>query len=167
MIFHNSIPADDPELVAGVIAEIWGGKADSFRFPPWPGAHVAIAGDDRGTTIEVYPRAQTMAPGEGAEDPAWARVDDSPSGYVAFHVATMTQKTPEEVLSIADRVGWRALRCPRGNFFEVIEVWVENRLLLEVLTPEMQADYKKNVNLEMWRWTKSAPEAAKIGGPEH
>ena len=153
MIFHNSIPANDPQKVAEVMAEIWGGKAEAFRFPPWPGAYVAIAGDERGTTMEVYPRKQTMAPGEGQE-PAWAREDDSPSQFVAFHVATMTNKTEEEILAIAERAGWRALRCSRGHFFDVIEVWVENRMLLEVLTPEMQADYRKNVNLEMWRWTK-------------
>jgi len=158
MIFHNSIPADNPQLVAETIAEIWGGKAEAFRFPPWPGAYVAIAGDDRGTTLEVYPRSQTMAPGETEEAPAWARPDVAPSRFVAFHVAMMTPKSAEEVLAIAQRVGWRALRCSRGDFFEVMEVWVENRMLLEVLTPEMQVDYKKNVNLEMWRWTKEAPE---------
>lgn len=155
MIFHNSIPVDNPQLVAEVIAEIWGGKAEAFRFPPWPGAWVAIAGDDRSTTLEVYPREQTMAPGEG-DAPAWACVDENPSQHVAFHVATMTPKTEAEVLAIAERVGWRAVHVARGDFFDVIEVWVENRLLIEVLTPEMQADYKKNVNLEMWRWTKDA-----------
>jgi hypothetical protein len=25
------------------------------------------------------------------------------------------------------------------------------------LTEEMQVDYRKNVNLEMWRWTKKEP----------
>lgn len=153
MIFHNSIPADNPRLVAETICEIWGGQAEAFRFPPWPGAYVAIAGDDRSTTLEVYPRAQTMAPGEG-DEPAYALPDEDPSRYVAFHVATMSPKTEKDVLAIAEKVGWRALRCSRGHFFDVIEVWIENRLLLEVLTPEMQADYKKNVNLEMWRWTK-------------
>ena len=153
MIFHNSIPADNPQLVAETICEIWGGQAEAFRFPPWPGAWVAIAGDDRSTTLEVYPRAQAMAPGDG-EAAAYALPDEDPSRYVAFHVATMTPKREEEILAIAEKVGWRALRCSRGDFFDVIEVWNENRMLIEVLTPEMQADYKKNVNLEMWRWTK-------------
>ena len=157
MIFHASIPADDPQRVAEVIAEIWGGEA--FRFPPWPGAYVAIAGDDRGTTCEIYPRGQTMAPGEGS-DPTWPKLDESPSQYVAFHLALQTTKSEEEVFAIARREGWRALRCARGNFFDVIEFWVENRLHIEVLTPEMQVDYKKNVNLEMWRWTKQGPAAA-------
>lgn len=160
MIFHASIPADDPQRVAETIAEIWGGKAEAFRFPPWPGAYVAIAGDDRGTTMEIYPRAQAMAPGEEGDAPTWAKPDDSPSQYVAFHVATMSSKSDEEVLAIAQRQGWRALRCSRGDFFDVLEIWLENRILLEVLTPEMQANYKKNVHLEMWRWTKQEPAKA-------
>lgn len=157
MIFHASIPADNPQRVAEVIAEIWDGEA--FRFPPWPGAYVAIAGDDRGTTCEVYPRAQTMAMGEG-DGPAWAQLDESPSQFTVHHIAVMTAKSEDEVLAIARREGWRAVRCSRGKFFDVIEVWVENRMLVEVLTEEMQADYRKNVNLEMWRWTKEAPASA-------
>ena len=149
MIFHTSIPADDPERVATVLAEIWDGEA--FGFPPWPGAYVAIAGDDRGTTLEVYPRDQTMAPGEADDEPVWPKHDDSPSQYVAFHVAIATEKSEEEVLAIAAREGWRAGRFSRGDFFDVIEFWVENRVHVEVLTPEMQRDYRKNVNLDMWR----------------
>jgi hypothetical protein len=152
MIFHVSIPADDTQRVAEVIAEIWGGEA--FRFPPWPGAWVAIADDEHGTTCEVYPRTQTMAPGEGDEEPVWPKLDESPSKYVAFHFATSTTKSQDEIVAIAEREGWRVLRCPRGDFFEVIEVWVENRLHMEVLTPPMQDDYLKNVNIDMWRWTK-------------
>lgn len=154
MIFHASIPVDNPQRVAEVIAEIWGGEA--FRFPPWPGAYVAIAGDDRGSTVEVYPRGQTMAPGEG-DDPAWPRLDESPARFLSAHLAIATAKSESDVLAIARREGWRGLRCSRGKFFDVIELWLENRFLLEVLTEQMQADYRKNVNLEMWRWTKEAP----------
>lgn len=155
MIFHASVPADDPKKVAEVIAEIWGGQA--FRFPPWPGAYVAMAGDERGSTVEVYPRAMTMAPGEG-DQPTYPLVDESPSRYVAFHIAIQTAKTQDEILGIAKREGWRALRCSRGDTFDVIEFWFENRLHVEVLTQEMQNDYKKNVNYALWEWTKE-PQA--------
>jgi len=33
------------------------------------------------------------------------------------------------------------VRCDRGPAFPVIEVWLEDRLLVEVLTPEMAARY--------------------------
>ena len=55
MIFHVSIDADDPRHVAEVLAELWGGRAVPFP-PVLKGSWVALAGDDRNTTVEIYPR---------------------------------------------------------------------------------------------------------------
>ena len=157
MIFHASIPADEPERVANAIAEIWNGEA--FRFPPWPGAYVAMAGDDRGTTVEVYPRSQTIAPGEG-EAMVRPQVDAAPRPLSCFHLAIATERSAQEIVALGEREGWRAVRCSRNGFFDVIELWIENSLLVEVLTTEMQRDYKARVNLDTWRWTKRAAPAA-------
>ena len=157
MIFHASIPADNPERVAAVIAEIWQGE--SFRFPPWPGAYVAMAGDDRSSTVEVYPRAHTIAPGEG-DAPAGMNVDPAPPRFSCSHLAIATERAADDIVAIADREGWRALRCSRGGFFEVIEFWIEDSFLVEVMTAEMQRDYRAKVNLDIWRWTKQPAAAA-------
>jgi hypothetical protein len=157
MIFHASIPADHPEHVAAVMAEIW--KGESFRFPPWPGAYVAMAGDDRSSTIEVYPRAHTIAPGEG-DAPSRMQVDATPADFSCFHLAIATDRTAGEILSIGEREGWRAVRCSRGGFFEVIEFWIENKLLVEVMTTEMQRDYTSKVKPDIWRWTRQGAAAA-------
>ncbi|MGZ3182152.1 MAG: hypothetical protein ACXU8N_06910 [Telluria sp.] len=154
MIFHASIPADEPQRVAEVIAEIWNGEA--FRFPPWPGAYVAMAGDARSSTVEVYPRANTITPGDGVPMPREAATTDR---FSAFHLAVATPRSAEEIFAIAEREGWRVQRCSRGGFFDVIEVWLENALLVEVLTEEMQRDYQANVNLNTWRWTKAQAAA--------
>ena len=45
------------------------------------------------------------------------------------------------VREIAAREGWRVERHDRGGAFEVLEFWIEGRLLLEVLTPEMARRY--------------------------
>lgn len=156
MIFHASIPADDPQHVAEVIAEIW--KGEAFRFPPWPGAYVAMAGDERGSTIEVYPRANTIVPGDGDEQ-GQPRIDPAPPRFGCFHLAVATDLRADEILAIGKREGWRAVRCSRGGFFEVIELWLENGLMIEVLTPEMQRDYVSKVNLDIWRWTKAPAPA--------
>jgi hypothetical protein len=37
--------------------------------------------------------------------------------------------------------GWRVVRCSRESFFDVIEFWLENRLMIELLTPEMASQY--------------------------
>ncbi|HEX5378397.1 MAG TPA: hypothetical protein VFW47_07465 [Phenylobacterium sp.] len=148
MIFHASIPADDPENVARVLAEIWDGEA--FRFPPWPGAFVAMAGDDRNTTVEVYPRDQTIAPGEG-EGMARPRLDPAPSRFGCFHLAVATSRSADEILAIGAREGWRTVLCSRGGLFDVIEFWLENALMVEVMTAEMQADYLARARIGVWR----------------
>jgi hypothetical protein len=33
----------------------------------------------------------------------------------------------------------------------VIEFWVDNCLMLEMLTPEMQAEYQRSITVENWR----------------
>jgi len=157
MIFHASIPAHDPQRVATVVAEIWGGEA--FRFPPWPGGWVAMAGDERGSMLEVYPRKQVMAPGEG-DAMVRTLADEAPRPYSCFHLAVATRLAPEQILEIGAREGWRAVRCSRGGVFDVIELWIENSLMIEVLSIEMQRDYHAGVNLDTWRWTRQQPEPA-------
>lgn len=162
MIFHASIPADDPERVARVMAEIWRGEA--FPFPPWPGGFVAVAGDDRGTTLEVYPRAHTIAPGEGGEG-ARPLIDPTVGRFGCFHVATATDRSAEDIFAIGRREGWRTVRCRRGGLFEVIELWLENVLMVEVMTADMQADYLAAVTVEGWRERLRHPPGATSGAP--
>jgi glutathione S-transferase len=57
MIIHASIPADDPERVARVVAELWRGS--SAPFPVVPGVFVARAEDERGSQIEVSRNLET------------------------------------------------------------------------------------------------------------
>ena len=61
--------------------------------------------------------------------------------YDAVHLALASQLSPEQVLAIGEREGWRTRRCRRGGSFDVIEFWLEDHFMLEVLTPEMQAEY--------------------------
>jgi hypothetical protein len=160
MIFHASIPADDPERVARVMAEIWGGEC--FRFPPWPGAWIAMAGDDRGSTFEVYPRGQVIAPGAG-DGMATPAPDPAPSRYGLFHLAVATDRSAEEILAIGEREGWRAVRCNRGGVFDVVELWIENAVLVEVLTAEMQKDYRAGVTPDLWRRAGPPGAGAAVG----
>ena len=44
------------------------------------------------------------------------------------------------VEAIARREGWKCFRCNRGPF-HVIEVWLENQLMVEILPPEFAAEY--------------------------
>jgi hypothetical protein len=146
VLFHTSIPADDPQHVAAVIAELWRGRC--LAFPPYPGSYVAVAGDARGTVIDVVPRGLEHHPAEGQFA---VQSNATPSSYSHAHLAMGTPLSAEEIFQIAAREGWKAQRSDRGGLFEVIELWLENRFLLELLTEPEQRRYVTNVtaaNLE-------------------
>jgi hypothetical protein len=137
MIIHASIPADDPERVARVIAELWGGLV--MPFPPVPGVFIAMAGDDRGTQIEVGPRGVEGIP--GASEVGF-RTNPSPSPYSEVHLNISSSLSDEEIFAIAAREGWKALACDRGGFFKLIEFWLENRFMLEVMNAHEWERYR-------------------------
>ncbi len=145
MLFHCSISAHDPARVAGAIAAIWRGEAHPF--PPVPGAWIALAGDDRGTAMEVYPFGTDMLPGD--IHTAFSHNPAAPE-HSTSHQAIATRLTEPEVMAVAAEQGWRALHCDRGPF-EVIEVWLENRILIEVLTADMQQQYLSFLTPANWR----------------
>jgi len=83
MIHHVSIPARDPEHVAGVLGELLGGYVGPF-IGPIPGAWVAYADDEHGTGFEVYPEQTVLAPGAGEDEQGRVVLADAPAS-VAFH----------------------------------------------------------------------------------
>jgi hypothetical protein len=137
MIHHISIPAQNPRHVAEVLAEIWHGRV--LPFAPHPGSYLAFAGDEHGTAVEVYPLGTEITPGKDAAG-AGFQTRASPSPLTATHVAISVDASQEQIEHIGAREGWRVVRCNRG-YFDVIEFWVENRLLLELLTPDLAAQY--------------------------
>jgi hypothetical protein len=146
MIFHFSIAADDPKRTATMLAELWRGEALPFPMLG-QGSWVAHAGDDRRSTIEVYPRDVVLYPGERFGD---LREQEMPRN-VPFHAAVATPLSIEEVEKVGRRYGCQTRVCQRGPWFRVIELWVDNALMLEMLTPEMQQEYQDNVTIPNWR----------------
>jgi hypothetical protein len=138
MLFHMSIAAEDPQRVATVIAELWRGEAR--RFPPIANdSWMALAGDERGTLLEVYPLGTVLreTPGDADAHGETSAVDR----FSATHGAIATPLDDVEVLAIAGREGWPAKYRKRGGLFGVIELWIEGHQMMEVLTPEMQSEY--------------------------
>jgi hypothetical protein len=149
MIHHLSFAAENPERAARAVAELWNGEA--FPFPPVAkGSWVAISGDARGTTMEVYPLGSELHPAEGDAD-SEARPAAVPARFVATHAAIATELDQEAVFALAARHGWIAKYRKRGGIFGVIEFWVENAFLLEVMTPAMQREYTDFMSPDAWR----------------
>jgi hypothetical protein len=142
MLFHLSIAAREPQRVASVIAELWQGEA--LAVSPIPGGWGAYAGDERGTLIDVYPFETVLRETEGDADAHGEPA--AGSGFTATHAAIATSLGREEVMAIAAREGWPAKYRRRGDLFGVVELWIEGWQMIEVLTPEMQAEYLAVMN---------------------
>lgn len=145
MIAHVSIPARDPRATALLLAALIDGEA--FDFPVVPGASIAVAHDGSGLAVEVYPDTMAHHPGVGEVDPA--RAPEGPAAMPwedqvfpdgaqlrpsAFHFALKSPLAEAQILEVAHKAGLRALKCERGGVFAVIEVWLDNTVLVEVLT---------------------------------
>ena len=142
MLFHISIAAERPEQAARLVAELWGGRA--YPFPPvGQGSWIALAGDEMGSAIEVYPLGTELHEGEG-DSPVRA-VTGRPSRNGPVHAAIASQLGMDEVMRIAERFGAPVKTCSRGPF-RVIELWVEGCFMIEVLTPQLQAEYFANLH---------------------
>lgn len=144
MIFHASIPADDPERVARVIAELW--RSEHFPFV-YPESYIVIAGDDRGTEVEVLKRGNEQVP---APVDVGLRRNPSASPYSEVHLNVLTPLSERDVLAIAAREGWIARICDRA-FFNLIEFWIENKFMLEVMTEAEAKRYKSFMSAARWR----------------
>jgi hypothetical protein len=144
MIFHASIPADDPERVARVLGELLGGGYSPFHVGRRSFMARGGADDEYRTGIEVYPRDEVMMPGSGDDEMVRQSHLENPPRYGCFHLAVGTKLSKDEIMSIGKREGWRAIYCSRGPF-DLVEFWVENSLMIEFLDPDMQAQYKARV----------------------
>jgi hypothetical protein len=147
MIHHISIAARHPEHVAMVLAEILGGR--SHPFPVFAGSYIALSDDPYRTAIEVYPLGTELKPGLDREA-VTSIANEAPSAFTATHAAISVDLTEQQIKSIAARESWRAVTCNRGNLFDVVELWVENRVLLEMLTPEMAQAYLNSISVRQW-----------------
>lgn len=159
MIAHLSVPSETPRETALFFAAIIDGLV--FDFPVVPGASIAVARDGSGTAVEVYPPSMKHHPGTGRIDPKltpdgpqtmpWEDqifAEPGESGASSFHLAIATQLSEAQILARAKTLGWRALACERAGVFGVVEVWVDNRYLVEVLVPKQATRYRAFMNIE-------------------
>ena len=143
MIHHLSVAARDPRGVAEFFAELIGGAV--IDFPPNPGSYVTFAPDGKGTAVEVYPAGSLMHP-NSQSGAIFSRRPADPIGRSPTHFALSVDAEAAEVEAMAARRGWDCFTCDRGGQFHVVEVWVENAWLVEVLPPAFAAEYLSLAN---------------------
>jgi hypothetical protein len=150
MIHHVSISAHDPKHVAEVLAELMNGR--SYPFPGGVAdSFMAVSFDEHGSMIEVYPENIALVPGR--DDRQVGTLKDAKAGYAPFHMLLSVPVDRATVERIGAREGWRTRYFGRGApgekpVFHVIEFWVENRLMIEVATPDMVEEYTRVIQRE-------------------
>ena len=137
LIHHYSIAVQDTRHVAEVLRELFRGTITSFG--PYQDSWIVWFGDVHGSGIELYPAGTETIPDAG-DGQASFRAYPLASGFTATHAAISIDRSREEIFTIASDNGWRALELSRGTF-HVIEFWIENRVMIELLTPDMTSDY--------------------------
>lgn len=146
---HASVPADEPETAARVVARILDGEAT--RFPPGgPEAWMAWSSDSS-FQVEFTIRGRALIYEPGKFD--WTTDEPTPT-HNEVHLAMFVDKSAEDIMAIAKEVGWPAQRSDRaGGQFNLVEVWVEGVQLLEFADPDQAALLRQAVTLENWKAT--------------
>ena len=139
MIHHLSIAAQKPKQVAQVLVELFQGDAVPFPDVRYPDSYVAVSFDNYGTVIDVHPFSIELIPGSENQALFQCRQNPNASPYTATHAAISVPVSEEQIEAIAAREHWQTRH--RKGFFEVIELWVENRVLIELLPPAIASGY--------------------------
>jgi hypothetical protein len=71
------------------------------------------------------------------------RVNPSPSAYSEVHLNIFSPLSESEIVAIGEREGCKVLSCDRGGAFKLIEFWLENKFLSEIMNAHEWARYKK------------------------
>ncbi len=138
MIHHLSVSAADPQGAAEFFADLMSGVV--VDFPPNPGSYMVFKADGRGTAIEIYPAGSVMEP-NGEPGAIFVRQPEGADRRSPTHFALSVDLAQDEILARAATRGWDAFVCDRGGHFRVVEVWIENTWLVEVLPPAFSTEY--------------------------
>lgn len=148
LIAHASIPSDNPEQTAQVLAEIMSGEATPFP-PGGPDSFMAWSGDGA-FFIEVIKRGTALL--RGPEEAEYRVNEGAERRLTETHLAITVERPAAEIVEIAKGAGWPARAADRGNgYFHLVEVWIDSAFLIEFLDPAQTATYAANVTLAKWK----------------
>jgi hypothetical protein len=137
MIHHMSFGVSDPKRVAQVLAELAGATAMRAPTPPFPnGAWFVLAGDDRGSFLEILPATAVFDP----DAPLGLKQRPAAFEPVNAHVLISTVKSAGEIEAIAKREGWTSQEVETG-LFKVIKLWIDRVVLVELFAKGEAARY--------------------------
>ncbi|MFZ5484879.1 MAG: hypothetical protein ACOZB0_11680 [Pseudomonadota bacterium] len=128
------------------MAAFW--RTEALPFPMYADSYIVFCGEDGLAAIEVYPDGHVLLP---ATPELPALVEAEGPRHSPFHAAISVPVDAETIERICAEHGWLCQMGTRGTFFHVVEVWVENRTLLELLPPDMAAEYAAFASPANWK----------------
>ena len=148
-IHHVTVPAQDPDRVAAVLAELFAARVIPLPHPP--GTRIVYAGDGDGTAIEVWPAATR---GEVGGRELQLRDLPLPEAWPHHAYVSTDASDADRVLAVFAREGWRAEKVRNGPphaGFSLVRGWIENHAAIEIAGREMREEYERffaaNLNL--------------------
>lgn len=130
MIHHMSLGVRDPFHVAHVLAGLTGASAIRAPSPPFPyGAWFVVAGDDRGSLLELLPASTVLAP----DAPLGVRQRLSGVQPGNAHVLVRAAVDSAAIEAVAAIEGWPMQEVETG-LFRVLKLWIDGVTLIEFLT---------------------------------
>ena len=144
MLYHASFNVRRPAHAAQILSEMLGAsavRAPSRPFPP--DSWFVLYGDEAGSFIELLPWGAVLTP----ETRFGIGRDELMRPYTGAHVLLSTPKTEEEIKALAARQGWR-VELVDARLFKVLKVWIDDAILIELLTPSMVQAYVETFGAE-------------------
>jgi hypothetical protein len=137
MLHHASFNARNPDIAARVLAGMLNATLLRAPSPPFPRNSWFVSyGDAKGSYVEVLPWGHVHDPSA----PFGVGHDSDMRPRSGAHMLLSSPRDKDAIISAASRAGWRAEVVDAGPF-QVVKVWIENAILIEMLPPEMERAY--------------------------
>jgi hypothetical protein len=95
-----------------------------------------VAGDDRGSLLEILPAATVFDP----DAALGIRQRTAKFEPASTHVLVSSNATSDEIEAVAIREGWRAQRIDTG-MFRIVKLWIDGTVLVEMFARGEAARY--------------------------
>lgn len=139
MLHRISIPVDNPLHVVNVLAEVLDGHV--LPHPDYPDTYTVLPNDEYGSVIQLVPSGTEIVPGQ---EKFKYEHNTTHSQFSPVHIAISVPISQCEIEQIGRREGWHVAVGNRGRF-KLIEFWLENKFLLELMLPETVPQYVKSM----------------------
>lgn len=137
MLHHASFNVQRPEPVAQILAEMLDATAMRAPAPPFPkDSWFVLYGDAAGSFIEILPWGAILTP----DARFGVGTDEAMRTHAGSHVLLSTPHSEDKIVALAKRQGWRT-QIVDARLFKVLKLWIDDRTLVELLTPAMRRAY--------------------------